>query len=92
VSFAPQELAFIGIALGWVACAFCFWLIPSWRARDVKRLKDAELSVLCDEVLREMQIRSYTGEQVRALSNCRVVIVGTFPPPERRQAPRVLDD
>ena len=40
---SPTELMFLGACAGWIACAMCFWFVPSWRVRDVVRLNDGDL-------------------------------------------------
>lgn len=52
---APHEQLFLSAAAGWVACALCFWLIPSWRVRDIHRMRTSEVTatlVQCSEELR----------------------------------------
>jgi hypothetical protein len=40
---APHELLFIGACIGWVLCALCFWLIPSWRVADIYSMDDESI-------------------------------------------------
>jgi hypothetical protein len=55
---SPREIMFLGCAIGWIACAVCFLLIPSWRARDVRSLDTDALLKLTNDVALEIMRRN----------------------------------
>lgn len=85
---SPRELFFIGAALGWVIAALCFMFIPSWRARDIRKLSDAELLTTVDQAIAVMQSRCFTTDQIENLEHARYIAVACFPPHERREVRR----
>jgi hypothetical protein len=55
---SPREIFFLGAALGWVICAVCFLLIPSWRARDIRTFSTHDLLNLIHETMTELRARN----------------------------------
>jgi hypothetical protein len=61
MSLSPREVFMLGAALGWVICACCFVLIPSWRYRDVRRQSTKEIIALLSECADELKFRAPQG-------------------------------
>lgn len=61
MTLSPREVFLLGAAMGWVICACCFVLIPSWRYRDVRRLSSNEICKLLSECAGELQFRAPSG-------------------------------
>jgi hypothetical protein len=61
VSLSAREIFMLGAAMGWVICACCFVLIPSWRARDVRRLSTKDIIELLSQCADELKFRAPDG-------------------------------
>jgi hypothetical protein len=61
MTLSPREVFMLGSAMGWVICACCFVLIPSWRYRDVRRLSTKAIIALLTECADELKARAPPG-------------------------------
>lgn len=56
-----HEQLFLSAAAGWLVCAFCFIIIPSWRVRDVRSMRTPEICTLLAQCADELKRRSPPG-------------------------------
>jgi hypothetical protein len=57
MNLAPHEYMFLGACVGWIAAALCFWLIPTWRVRDIITMDNEQLRKLAQQVKHEWLYR-----------------------------------